>query len=70
VVVAQDERQYGYGKVIMEASIQDLESRFPEMALELSAQTYLLRFYNRLGVKETRAEYLEDGIPQVRMVKQ
>ncbi|MEX0359440.1 MAG: GNAT family N-acetyltransferase, partial [Allomuricauda sp.] len=69
VVVAQDERQYGYGKVIMEASIADLENRYPGKTIELSAQTYLLRFYNGLGFKETGSEYLEDGIPHVRMVR-
>ncbi|WP_422349573.1 GNAT family N-acetyltransferase [Flagellimonas sp.] len=69
VVVAQDERQYGYGKVIMEASIADLENRYPGKTIELSAQTYLLRFYNSLGFKETGTEYLEDGIPHVRMVR-
>lgn len=70
VVVAPNQRQFGYGKVIMEASIQDLETRFPNQTLELSAQTYLLKFYNGLGFKETGKEYLEDGIPHVRMVKQ
>ncbi len=69
VVVEKDQRQFGYGKVIMEASIADLKTRFPEETLELSAQTYLLKFYNSLGFKETGEEYLEDGIPHVRMVK-
>ncbi|MCL6266625.1 GNAT family N-acetyltransferase [Flagellimonas myxillae] len=69
VVVAEDQRQFGFGKVIMEASIQDLEARFPGQPLELSAQTYLLKFYNGLGFKETGKGYLEDGIPHIRMIK-
>nr|WP_299386205.1 GNAT family N-acetyltransferase [Allomuricauda sp.] len=69
VVVAEDQRQFGYGKVVMEASIQDLEARFPGQPLELSAQTYLLRFYKGLGFKETGKGYLEDGIPHIRMIK-
>ena len=69
VVVAQDQRQFGYGKAIMEASIQDLEAKFPDVAIELSAQTYLLKFYNSLGFKETGEVYLEDGIPHIRMIK-
>lgn len=69
VVVEKDQRRYGYGKVIMEASIQGLETRFPGETLELSAQTYLIKFYNSLGFKETGEPYLEDGIPHVRMVK-
>ena len=69
VVVAGDQRQFGYGKVIMEASLKDLERRFPETPIELSAQTYLLKFYNSLGFTEFGEEYLEDGIPHIRMKK-
>ncbi|MCL6274240.1 GNAT family N-acetyltransferase [Muricauda sp. 2012CJ35-5] len=69
VVVAEDQRQFGYGKVIMEASLKDLERRFPETPIELSAQTYLLKFYNSLGFTEFGEEYLEDGIPHIRMKK-
>ena len=69
VVVAKEERKYGYGKVIMQASIDELGKRFPKNTIELSAQTYLLKFYNGLGFVTQGEEYLEDGIPHVRMVK-
>ncbi|SNY94986.1 GNAT family N-acetyltransferase [Flagellimonas pacifica] len=69
VVVAKEERKYGYGKVIMQASIDEMSKRFPKNTIELSAQTYLLKFYNGLGFVAQGEEYLEDGIPHVRMVK-
>lgn len=69
VVVAQDARQYGYGKDIMLASLKEIEENFPKGNIELSAQTYLVRFYRDLGFVEQGEGYLEDGIPHVRMVK-
>ena len=69
VVVVKEERKYGYGKVIMQASIDEMGKRFPNTIIELSAQTYLLKFYNGLGFVVQGEEYLEDGIPHVRMVK-
>ncbi|WP_396591221.1 GNAT family N-acetyltransferase [Allomuricauda sp. R78024] len=69
VVVEKEERKFGYGKVIMEASLEEIKKRFPESSIELSAQTYLIKFYNDLGFKTTGEEYLEDGIPHIRMIK-
>ncbi|WP_418497784.1 GNAT family N-acetyltransferase [Flagellimonas sp.] len=69
VVVAKDQRQYGYGKRIMEASLSTIEERFPDTAIEISAQSYLIKFYTELGFERLGDEYLEDGIPHVRMLK-
>ena len=69
VVVPKSQRQFGYGKEIMQASLQEIEDNFPKGTIELSAQTYLKKFYNDLGFIEQGEGYLEDGIPHVRMVK-
>ncbi|WP_421810395.1 GNAT family N-acetyltransferase [Flagellimonas sp.] len=69
VVVAADQRKYGYGKQIMLASLQAIEQRFPNTIVEISAQTYLLKFYSELGFERIGEEYLEDGIPHVKMIK-
>jgi ElaA protein len=69
VVVAEDQRKFGLGKVIMKASIQAVEQRFPQSPIEISAQSYLLKFYSDLGFSAFGDEYLEDGIPHIRMVK-
>lgn len=69
VVVAMDQRKYGYGKQIMEASLAAIEKRFPNTSIEISAQSYLIKFYTELGFERIGEEYLEDGIPHVRMCK-
>ena len=67
VVVAEQERQYKYGYHIMKASIDTVKTCFEETTIIISAQTYLKRFYNRLNFFEFGEEYLEDGIPHVKM---
>lgn len=69
VVVAQEERRYGYGKVIMEASIQAVKEHLNEETIKISAQEYLKNFYYDLGFKEVGEGYLEDGIPHIAMIK-
>lgn len=69
VVVAADQRKYGYGKQIMEASLEVIKERFSNTIIEISAQTYLLKFYTELGFERIGEEYLEDGIPHVKMTK-
>ena len=69
VVVAQRERQYGYGYDIMKASIATIKTHYNLDKIEISAQTYLKTFYNNLGFVEDGDTYLEDGIPHVRMIK-
>lgn len=70
VVVKATARHNDYGKEIMSASIKAVAASFNETTIHLSAQTYLKKFYNSLGFQETGAEYLEDGIPHVRMVRE
>ncbi|WP_318343120.1 GNAT family N-acetyltransferase [Flagellimonas baculiformis] len=69
VVVAKDQRQYGYGKMIMQTSLSTIKERFPDTSIEISAQSYLIKFYTELGFERFGEEYLEDGIPHVRMLK-
>ena len=68
VVVDQKFRSKDFGLKIMKASMDAITERFGEKTIiEISAQNYLLRFYNRLGFKEEGETYLEDGIPHTRM---
>ena len=69
VLVRDGERKHGYGVDIMKASMRAVEERFGENTIVLSAQSYLIRFYNSLGFQEKGGEYLEDGIPHVMMQK-
>ena len=69
VVVKDTQRKSGYGYVLMEASIQAVNKELGEQAIKVSAQTYLIDFYNSLGFNAIDAEYLEDGIPHIGMIK-
>ena len=70
VVVEKNERKYGYGKEIMTTSLKEIGKNFPATTIELSAQTYLIKFYVGLGFSSFGEEYLEDGIPHIRMIKE
>ena len=69
VVVKENARQYGFGKDIMKASIAFIEDTLDLSTIELSAQTYLKKFYNDLGFQEIGEGYLEDDIPHIKMIK-
>ena len=69
VVVKDSERKFGYGHVIMKASIKAIKEYYLTNSIKLSAQTYLIRFYESHGFEKTGFEYLEDGIPHIEMIK-
>ena len=69
VAVHKDYRKFGYGKDIMQASINAVNEKFKEQQIKISAQTYLDKFYTELGFKAIGEGYLEDGIPHIQMVK-
>ena len=69
VLVKENQREYGFGYDIMNASIEAIKKHFKTSEIRISAQTYLKRFYNNLGFKEVGEEYLEDGIPHINMLK-
>jgi ElaA protein len=69
VVVAKNEREFGYGHVIMKHSINAIKNHFNETTIKISAQTYLKKFYESHGFTKIGEEYLEDGIPHIGMLK-
>lgn len=68
VVVVEDQRKYGYGHDIIKASILAIKDQYGVDKVKLSAQTYLIKFYETHGFKQVGEGYLEDGIPHVAMV--
>lgn len=68
VVVNPNERKKLYGKKLMTESITQIRKLFGNVDIILSAQHYLLRFYNQLGFKEYGEIYLEDDIPHINMI--
>ena len=69
VVVQESNRQFGHGHELMEKSIEAVEAYFRTKTIQLSAQTYLIDFYEQHGFKSVGEEYLEDGIPHVKMIR-
>jgi len=67
VVVAKEERKYGYGHDIMKASVAAIKDVFQTSFIKLSAQTYLVKFYNSHHFIAQGETYLEDGIPHILM---
>ena len=67
VLVKKEHRRKDLGKTIMIKSIEQIKEDKNEKKIELSAQKYLLKFYLELGFKKIGKEYLEDGIPHVKM---
>jgi ElaA protein len=68
VVNSPKVRGTGAGKILMEKSIAEMERLFPDEAVKIGAQSYLLKFYESLGFESTGEEYLEDNIPHTSMV--
>ncbi|WP_068943883.1 MULTISPECIES: GNAT family N-acetyltransferase [Chryseobacterium] len=68
VVIGTAYRGLGLGKQLMEHSIKGCQDILKESKIRISAQLYLLKFYNALGFKEVGTPYDEDGIPHIEMV--
>lgn len=68
VLVNKQYRSLGYGKRIMEYSINQCLKHFGKYPIKISAQTYLIDFYNDLGFQEHGNSYLEDDIPHINMI--
>lgn len=69
VIVRESERKYGYGHEIMIASDEAVKNHFETSNIKLSAQQYLIKFYESHGYKTLGEGYLEDGIPHIAMIK-
>ena len=67
VLVVASERKYGFGHELMKASIVAIKEHFKVTEITISAQKYLKKFYETHQFIQVGEEYLEDGIPHIRM---
>ncbi len=67
VVVSPTYRNTGMGRTLMTVSIDKTFSLFNGSSIEIGAQVYLQNFYGSLGFVACSPEYLEDGIPHIKM---
>lgn len=69
VIVKKKFRKFGFGHQILEASVVAIKNFYHTSTIKLSAQQYLIDFYEFHGFKTIGEGYLEDGIPHIAMVK-
>lgn len=65
-VIAVKRRQ-GLGSRIVAAGIRAAQEQFGAQTITIEAQTYARELYQRAGFVQTSEEFLEDGIPHIRM---
>lgn len=70
VVISPQYRDKKWGHDLLKESIAGITSLFGLSAITISAQLYLKRFYESHGFVQEGNEYLEDGIPHIRMNRQ
>ena len=68
-LVDNRQRNQNLGKKIISYSIELIMEKYPNFLIEMSAQSYLIDFYNQFGFKVSGEEYLEDDIPHIKMIK-
>lgn len=62
------ERRKGYATKLIKAAVKYLKGRNDVTSIYLEAQTYAISLYEKLGFKVVSDEFLEDGIPHVKMI--
>ena len=67
VCTSMESRRTGLGKLLMEECLSQCEHIWGKQIITISAQQYLLKFYNELGFVEEGEMYLEDDIPHLKM---
>ncbi len=70
ILVSINQRKKGYAHILLKECIKVIETHFNTTKITISAQKHLLNFYNSRGFKKVGKEYLEDGIPHIKMIKQ
>lgn len=62
-------RGTGAGMELMEVGLGKIAEHYGNVPIRISAQTYLLAFYEKFGFRSTGKEYLEDEIPHTEMIR-
>lgn len=67
VIVKESHRKHSYGNLLMKYCIDIVKKHFPKAIIKISAQQYLIKFYQSHGFETEGEGYLEDGIPHIAM---
>lgn len=68
VLSALKYRKEGFGRLLMQEAMQQMQLLFPNQVIKISAQAYLQKFYESFGFTRVSDEYMEDNIPHIAMV--
>lgn len=68
VLVLAEHRGHGLAREIMTRAIKHCRKKYGKKSIVISAQAYLIRFYESLGFVPEGEHYLEDNIEHVAMV--
>ena len=60
-------RRCGLGSRIVSAAVRTAKEKFGADKITIEAQTYARSLYEKQGFLQTSDEFLEDGIPHIRM---
>lgn len=69
LVCHHDFRGRNLGYKTMFEGIRKCKELYPKSPITISAQQYLVRFYEKLGFRTASEGYLEDGIPHIAMIR-
>lgn len=69
ILTTKTTRGTGAGIELMEVGLREIEKIYGKVPVRISAQTYLLNFYQKFGFESTGKEYLEDEIPHTEMLR-
>lgn len=67
VLTSYNKRREGFGMLLMQESLKQISILFGETPVRISAQCYLIPFYEKWGFLSQGESYLEDGIPHQEM---
>ena len=69
IVTSPSVRGKGIGKKLILACLDTVHKVYNRQPAKISAQCYLIRFYESFGFETIGKEYLEDNIPHIAMIR-
>ena len=69
VLTTKKYRNKGWSRKLLLKALDEIKMKFNTEEVRISAQDYLIGFYQSLGFQDTQEKYLEDGIPHTEMIK-
>jgi ElaA protein len=69
VITLAQARGTGLGRELVRRAVEHTLASYPGQGIRISAQSHLARFYGGFGFERVGADYLEDNIPHVEMLR-